>query len=80
MSPIELVAGALPTAVWQQLAAIRVYTVDGGQESTAVDKEAPTAERTGKFALATGAYEDRMLFGWVDVEKLYNDAQQTKQP
>ncbi|HWO19141.1 MAG TPA: DUF4157 domain-containing protein [Kofleriaceae bacterium] len=56
------------------------YTVDGGQESTTADKEAPTAERTGKFAPATGAYGDRMLFGWVDVEKLYNDAQQGKKP
>jgi Domain of unknown function (DUF4157) len=56
------------------------YTVDGGQESSAVDKEAPTAERTGKFDPATGAYGDRMLFGWVDVEKLYNDAQQSKKP
>ena len=56
------------------------YTIDGGQESTAVDKEAPTAERTGKFDPATGAYGDRMLFGWVDVEKLYDDAQQSKKP
>jgi Domain of unknown function (DUF4157) len=56
------------------------YTVDGGQESTTEDKEAPTAERTGKFNPATGAYGDRMLFGWVDVEKLYNDAQQGKKP
>jgi len=56
------------------------YTIDGGQESTASDTEVPTAERTGKFNPATGGYGDRMLFGWVDVERLYNEAQKAKKP
>ena len=56
------------------------YTVDGGQESSASDTEVPTAERTGKFNPATGGYGDRLLFGWVDVEKLYNEAQKAKKP
>jgi hypothetical protein len=56
------------------------YTIDGGQESTASDTQVPTAERTGKFDPATGAYGTRALYGWVDVEKLYNEAQKAKKP